>query len=280
MSSTSANSEFYRWNFLIIDDSVAEAELTGLSVTSSFPEASLDVVPRPYDSLEMLKNKRYQAVILDYHMPELDGLQLLQEFKSLVDLPPVLMLTGRGDENIAVSAIKGGAADYVVKLPDGGHSELLQQRLRQLLISRQAQHNRPSSGRFCAGVVGLTEAGTICFVNHSAAQSLDVTSNELLGYPVLNLLRSIPVGAEESLLRKISSSADWLRVSVVSRSRFFARGEQVADLRMGNQPEMADGLVDLFDNAGWVMPPHALFATLALGNGPEVLVELRLVEKN
>lgn len=66
-------------------------------------------------------------VLLDYQLPEMDGLdwfRLWQQQNDGIDLPPVIVLTGQGNESIAVEFIKLGAADYIVK------SQLTPERLR------------------------------------------------------------------------------------------------------------------------------------------------------
>jgi len=54
----------------------------------------------------------YDIVILDYMLGRGDGLEWLQQFKKRADCPPVLFLTGAGNEVIAVRAMKAGADDY------------------------------------------------------------------------------------------------------------------------------------------------------------------------
>src|SRR5204862_4152297 len=54
----------------------------------------------------------YQAVILDYMLGRGDGLDWLQRLKARPDCPPILFLTGAGNEIIAVRAMKAGADDY------------------------------------------------------------------------------------------------------------------------------------------------------------------------
>ena len=54
----------------------------------------------------------YDVVILDYMLGHGDGLDWLQQFKKRADCPPVLFLTGAGNEVIAVRAMKAGADDY------------------------------------------------------------------------------------------------------------------------------------------------------------------------
>lgn len=65
--------------------------------------------------LEMLKKERYDIVLVDYKLPGMSGIQILKRAKEEnIDIP-IIMVTGTGDERIAVEAMKAGAYDYVVK---------------------------------------------------------------------------------------------------------------------------------------------------------------------
>jgi signal transduction histidine kinase/CheY-like chemotaxis protein len=57
------------------------------------------------------------VVLLDYRLPDLNGLEVLEQLhqQAGVHCPPVIMVTGRGDESIAVQAMKAGVADYLIK---------------------------------------------------------------------------------------------------------------------------------------------------------------------
>ena len=59
---------------------------------------------------------QFDLVFLDYQLGADDGLEWLREFKSRASCPPTVMLTGQGNESVAVRAMKLGAADYLSKL--------------------------------------------------------------------------------------------------------------------------------------------------------------------
>src|SRR5690606_32608686 len=67
--------------------------------------------------LNLIREKRPDCVLLDYQLPDMDGLEILQQLKDekLLDRVAVVMLTGQGDQTTAVEAMKLGARDYLVK---------------------------------------------------------------------------------------------------------------------------------------------------------------------
>jgi signal transduction histidine kinase len=103
---------------LIVDDSAEDRESfrRGLMKEDpgayAFVEASLGE-----EGLAAFRRERPDCILLDYSLPDLSGLEFIErlrrEEKGLTT--PVIMLTGQGNESIAVQAIKRGAQDYLVK---------------------------------------------------------------------------------------------------------------------------------------------------------------------
>src|SRR6267143_2147314 len=99
---------------LIIDDDADLRNLLERYIKQQWPDSQVD----QYDPLDhdmpaaSFPLGSYDVMILDYMLGRGDGLQWLQELKRRADCPPVLFLTGAGNEIIAVRAMKAGADDY------------------------------------------------------------------------------------------------------------------------------------------------------------------------
>lgn len=65
------------------------------------------------------------AVVLDHHLPDQDGLHVLAAIGQLFEAPPVIYLTASAEASVAVAALRAGAADYVVKDVSGDFRTLL-----------------------------------------------------------------------------------------------------------------------------------------------------------
>jgi len=102
---------------LVVDDNPNHTELTAEYLAFSGP---FEVTPA--ESLHALWERRaagsYDVILLDYNLPDGNGLQALARFEAEGYDVPVIMVTGRGDESIAAQAIQRGAVDYVVKTGD------------------------------------------------------------------------------------------------------------------------------------------------------------------
>ena len=85
----------------------------------------VDIAQDGKEGLTMAESQSYDIVAVDYIMPYYSGLDVIRILSARENPPPMIMITGMGSEEIAVEAMKMGAADYVVKDSDGHYLDLL-----------------------------------------------------------------------------------------------------------------------------------------------------------
>ena len=67
------------------------------------------------EALHAVKETEYDAVVLDLKMPEMDGLQTLQEIRKIDPAVQILVLTGHGTVSAGIGGMQLGAADFLQK---------------------------------------------------------------------------------------------------------------------------------------------------------------------
>ena len=91
------------------------------------------------EGLQLAHTQKPDCVLLDYHLPDLNGLEFLAELRNdLGEIPvPVMMLTGTDNASVAVEALKRGAQDYLVKDTNRQYLELLPAVIERVLRERR-----------------------------------------------------------------------------------------------------------------------------------------------
>ena len=102
-------------NLLVIDDERGHVELIEDSLEELKYSFSITHVSRPSEAQVHLSEGSFDLILLDYRLPGMDGLELLKRIKEIQSDVPVIFMTAHGDENIAATAMKEGADDYISK---------------------------------------------------------------------------------------------------------------------------------------------------------------------
>ena len=103
---------------VIIEDEEAHFSLMKRAITKEFPHAFIYHFQEANTCLEQLDRIIPSVIITDYLLPGMNGIEFLETISQKNKDIPVIMITGQGDENIAVKAMKSGAIDYLVKSGD------------------------------------------------------------------------------------------------------------------------------------------------------------------
>ena len=100
-------------DILVVEDDAALRDAVGLTLElAGHRPVGVDGGPA---ALELLRERAFHLVLSDLRMEPMDGLQLLAEVRARLPQLPVLLMTAYGDVEKAVSAMRGGACDFLMK---------------------------------------------------------------------------------------------------------------------------------------------------------------------
>lgn len=201
-------------HLLLADDEPLTHELVRF-ILHSHP-LHLTTVLDGRQALDVWSRQPVDLFLLDWHMPEMDGLETLRHIRQVSEVP-VILLTARNQEDDIVAGLTAGANDYIVKpFKPGELLARIQTRLR-----RGWQEERPPADRFQYGELTLELMSRRV---HCHGQPVELSRTEFL---VLAYLLSHPglVVSKQELLQAVwgysSGATDDLNLveAVVARLR-------------------------------------------------------------
>ncbi|MFQ3626532.1 MAG: ATP-binding protein [Cyanobacteriota bacterium] len=124
-------------SLLVVDDDAIDRMAVRRSLRNACINMTLIEAGDYAAAIAALQERTYDCVFLDYRLPDRDGLAVVQEVRGRGDKTPLIVLTGQGDEEIAVELMKAGASDYLPKSKVS--PEVLSRILRNALRIYQAE---------------------------------------------------------------------------------------------------------------------------------------------
>lgn len=176
------NREINKIKVLLVEDDEDDYVLTeSLLSEINLRTYALDWVTTYNAALEKLSGDDYDVCLLDYHLGAHTGLELLREAKSKNYDIPIILLTGQGDQETDVEAMRAGAADYLIK--GELNASLLERSIRYSLEQKRNEQERlqlvlEQEARVQAEDANRTKDDFLAMVSHELRTPL----NAMLGW--------------------------------------------------------------------------------------------------
>lgn len=171
-------------NILLIDDNPLELGLIRLILQKNLPTVNVSILTKPPDWESYLPNNKFDAIVIDYRLPERNGLEEIKLLRRFDKHIPVFLITALERDEIDQDIIKAGATDLIVK--DRNYSNLIT-KLNNILIEKSLEslNNKISS---INEILDLTNLLIIKLENDFKCSEIYGNSLSLLGKNKKDLL--------------------------------------------------------------------------------------------
>lgn len=167
---------------LYVEDNPLDANLTQLALAKTMPDAVITNAATVAEAKIALENPAaFDIVLCDYRLPDGTGLDVLADIRQNQKPLPAVILTGLGDEETAVAALKAGADDYVIKRD--GYLDDLPPVLENVLAQFHAEEASRTGGI------------RVLYVEHNTADA-DLTQRHMARHAAHITLEIVPTAAD------------------------------------------------------------------------------------
>lgn len=185
---------------LLLEDNSTDADLTIRGLIGIIPDCTIEHAPTLEQARKVLDtDTSYDIALLDVNLPDGSGLEFLMEIRKRELNFPVIILTGSGDEEAAVTALKAGAEDYIVK--------------RTGYISQLPNIINIAITNFKKNDIYKSEVINVLYIEHHKAD-IDLTVRHLVKYAPHIQIDAVAT-AEEALLKIDAETTDTLDYQVI-----------------------------------------------------------------
>lgn len=167
---------------LLVDDDLMLLQALSHTITLRMIGVEVDTVDSAEKALKRVQQHEYDTVVSDIKMPGMDGLELLARVSEQQSDTPVMIITGHGDHDLAIRALRGGAYDYIIKPIDrDDFMASLHRALQTRQLRRQNQEQLRTLERYALSLEQLVDDRTreLAAANRTTDTTLTMVSNQL-----------------------------------------------------------------------------------------------------
>ncbi|MDD1683239.1 MAG: PAS domain S-box protein [Methanoregula sp.] len=171
------------FSILYVDDEPGLLEIGKLFLEEG-GQFRVETLTSASEALEILSREQYDAIISDYQMPVMDGIEFLKRVRSSGNTVPFIIFTGRGREEIVIQALNEGADFYLQKggEPVSQFTELAH-KIRQAVLQRRAEASIRDHERREADIINFLPDATFAIDTKGIVIAWNRAMEKMTGVP-------------------------------------------------------------------------------------------------
>jgi len=172
-------------DLMLVDDERDILELSELALNKQNSDYNIETTTEPSQVIEEIQDSNLDAILSDYNMPQMTGIELLEEVRGIDEDLPFILYTGAGTEEIAEKAINAGITDYFRKEAGLEHYGFISNSIDNSVekyrdLERAEILNTVVEGSINPIIVTDTESN-IVYVNQALEDVSEYSREELIG---------------------------------------------------------------------------------------------------
>ncbi len=176
------------FSVLYVDDERDLLELGKLFLEQS-PEFHVEIALSAKDALASPAIRSFDAIVSDYQMPDIDGIEFLKAVRGQFGDVPFILFTGRGREDVVIDAINHGADFYLQKGGDvKSQFAELSHKIRQAVARRRAEHSLVESEKRLTDIIDFLPDATFAINREGIIIAWNRAIEEMTGNPASAML--------------------------------------------------------------------------------------------
>ncbi len=167
---------------LIVDDDPALLQALPQAITLRMQRVIVDTSDSATGALQLVRHQQYDAIVSDIKMPGMDGLALIEQLQKLCPETPALLITGHGERDLAIQALRVGAYDFIQKPIDRDYFiSALRRAIQTYQMRRQIARQQEELEQYASSLEQTVVERTRELIEANAAKDvfIGIASHEL-----------------------------------------------------------------------------------------------------
>ncbi len=176
------------YSVLCVDDELGFLDINKVLLENT-GEFTVDTAPSAMEALEMIRQTDYDAIVSDYNMPEMDGIDLLKQVRSDHGNIPYLIFTGKGREEVVIAAVDNGADYYIQKGTDiNAMIAELRHKIKRAIDRRKMKDELEISRQRLLNIINFLPDATFVLNNYGSVIAWNRAMEKMTGIPAEEML--------------------------------------------------------------------------------------------